>query len=353
METKKKIVYLYAEIMSYNVAVFKEYVANHNAEVHVVHWDHQKKTPYRAPDIEGVFYYGKSQFNLETLLKFIKDLRPDIVFTSGWMDRLYLKTCKKASKESIPIVAISDTQFRNTIRQNLGKVYFKLFYKRIFKYLWVAGAYQYEYARKLGFKNNEIIFNCLSADLSLFNTIYNNTIDSKNIKYPHQFLFAGRFAQEKGLDFLIKAWNAIEDKKDWKLILVGNGPLKKEIPQQDNIIMHDFVQPENFQELVSQSGCFVLPSRVEPWGLVLHEFSAAGMPIICSDSCGAAPTFVVSGYNGYTFQSGSVEELKNRMQRIIGKSDDELKLFSSRSHKLGQRIDIETTAANSLSILLE
>lgn len=352
METKKiRIVYLYAEIMSYNVAVFKEYVANHNAEVHIVHWDIQKKTPYVAPNIEGVFYYGKSQFSPDMLLKFVKDLHPDIVFTSGWMDKVYVQTCKKLRKQLIPIVAVTDTQFHNTIRQNIGKIYFKLFYKKVFTYLWVAGPYQYEYAKKMGYKNSEIIFNFLSADLSIFNIIYKKAIDSKSVKYPHQFLFAGRFAQEKGLDLLLEAWNKIEDKKDWKLTLVGNGPLKKELSAQDNIILHDFVQPEHFQELVAQSGCFVLPSRMEPWALVLHEFSAAGMPIICSNACGAATTFVVSGYNGFTFQSGSVEGLKNRMQSIIEKSDEELKLFSNRSHKLGQRIDPETIAANSLSIL--
>lgn len=56
---KIKILFLYAEIMSYNVALFKEYVKSYNAEVYVVHWDKQKKTPYIAPEIEGVKYFGK------------------------------------------------------------------------------------------------------------------------------------------------------------------------------------------------------------------------------------------------------------------------------------------------------
>lgn len=352
METEKiKIVYLYAEIMSYNVAVFKEYVTHHNAEVHVVHWDIQKKTPYVAPVIEGVSYYGKSQFDKKTLPEFVNNLQPDIIFTSGWMDKLYIRTCKNLRKKQIPVVAVSDTQYYNTVRQNLGLLYFKLFYKKAFTHLWVAGAYQYEYAKMLGYKNSEIIFNFLSADLSIFNSIYKNTIEYKTAKYPHQFLFAGRFAHEKGLDLLLEAWSSIKNKKDWTLALVGSGPLREHLAISDDIIIHDFVQPEHFQELVAQSGCFVLPSRMEPWALVLHEFSAAGMPIVTSDACGAAPTFLVSGYNGYAFQSGTLKALQDSMQFIIDKSDDELVLFSKRSHKLGQRIDPETIAANSLSIL--
>ena len=105
-----------------------------------------------------------------------------------------------------------------------------MFYKKAFTHLWVAGPFQYEYAKRLGYKNSEIVFNFLSADLPLFNAIYNNTISEKKQKYPHQFLFAGRFAPEKGLDILVAAWNKIENKKDWKLTLVGNGPLKEKLP---------------------------------------------------------------------------------------------------------------------------
>lgn len=350
-DEKIKIVYLYAEVMSYNVAVFKEYVNQHNAEVHVVHWDVQKKTPYVFPEIEGVHYYGKSTFNKQTLLEFVIALNPSVIFTSGWMDPMYLNVCGKLKKLKVPIVAVSDTQYYASVKQRLGVIFFKLFLKKTFTHLWVAGAYQYEYAKRLGYRNNQIIFNFLSADLSIFNPIYKNTIEDKYQRYPHQFLFVGRFAEEKGLDLLTTAWSNIENRKDWKLCLVGNGHLKDQLPQDDTIKILDFIQPENFNDLVSKTGCFVLPSKKEPWALVLHEFSAAGMPVICSASCGAAPTFVVSGFNGFVFEENNAKELQQYMQKIIDMTDNELLVFSERSHKLGQRIDPQTIAANSLSVL--
>ncbi len=325
MQDKKiKILFLYAEIMSYTIALIKQYVNSHNAEVHVVHWDTQKKTPYIAPTIDRVIYYGKSEFTLKTLSDFALQLQPDFVVTSGWMDKMYINVCIKLRKENIPVIAASDTQFYNNVRQNIGKYYFKLFYKKAFSHIWVAGAY-------------EILFNFLSADLEIFNPIYSKTIESKKVNYPHQFLYVGRFAHEKGLDLLINAFNNLETKKDWKLCLVGNGPLKSNLPNQKDIEIHDFVQPEKLEEFIAQSGCFVLPSKMEPWALVLHEFSAAGMPI--------------TGYNGYIFESGNQKDLQHWMQKIINSSDENLILMSQKSHKIGQRLDPESNAANSLSVL--
>ncbi len=352
MEAKKiTIVYLYAEIMGYNVAVFKEYISNHQAEVHVVHWDQKKKTPYVPLELDNVFYYGKSQFDNTSLLQFVLKLQPDIIFTSGWMDRDYLKICLKLRQKPFPIIAISDTSYNRSWRQKLGSIYFKLFYRKAFDYLWVAGPYQYEYGKRLGFRNSEILFNSLTADLPYFNSIYQSTKANKKKKYPHQFLFVGRFANEKGLELLIEAWDKVQYKKDWTLRFVGHGPLKAQIPQQRTVEIHDFVQPDEFESLVAQAGCLILPSTKEPWALVLHEFAAAGLPIICSDACGAAPVFVVSGYNGYTFPTTKVHLLQEAIQKIINTSDEDLVLLSNRSHQLGQRIDPETTAANSLSVL--
>lgn len=349
--SKKVIVYLYAEVMSYNVAIFKEYCLHHNAEVHVIGWDTQKKTPYIPPQIEGVTYYGKSSFTATSILDFIINLKPSLVVTSGWMDPFYITTCKKLRFLNIPIVAVSDTQYYGNLRQKLGLLYFKLFYKKAFTHLWVAGPYQYEYAKRLGYKNEEIIFNFLSADLGLFNSIYEATLPKKTEKYPHKFLFAGRFAPEKGLDVLITAWQQISDKKDWQLCLVGNGPLKESLNGSDNIEILDFMQPEHFESLIQNCGCLVLPSKKEPWALVLHEFSAAGLPIIASDACGANPYFLISNYNGYSFKNLESKDLAEKMQKIIHLSDENLIEMAKRSHVLGQRITPEIVATNSLSIL--
>ena len=46
---------------------------------------------------------------------------------------------------------------------------------------------------------------------------------------------------------------------------------------------------------MAECGAFVLPSRKEPWGVVVQEAAAARMPVICSDSVGAGDHLVRHG----------------------------------------------------------
>jgi glycosyltransferase involved in cell wall biosynthesis len=337
--------------MGYNIPVFKQYVENHNSEVHVIHWDHKKLTPYRAPKLFNVTYYKRSEYSKKQLKKLAQNIKPDIVFVSGWQDIGYLSLAYNFRKDGIPVVVGFDDQWDGNIRQRVASFYPYLL-NRYFSHAWVAGPYSYEFARNLGFKKNQIIFNLYSADIDLFNKYYSNTINIRSNKYPHQFLYAGRFEHIKGIDLLINSWNNLKEKrKDWKLCFIGNGSLEQSLIQQKEIIVKNFLQPEQLISEVEKTGCFILPSRIEPFALVLHEFSAAGLPIICSDVCGAAPVFVTPKYNGYIFKANDLNSLESKMIKIINSSDEELIAMSVNSHKCSQKINPEMSAASFLSIL--
>ena len=96
-----------------------------------------------------------------------------------------------------------------------------------------------------------------------------------------------------------------------------------------------------------------MPSRREPWGVVIHEFAAAGLPLICSDACGAAQTFLIHGLNGFRFESGNVDSLANQMLKIVGSADEVLYKMSEQSHELAQRITPTTSATNLISIIMK
>lgn len=347
-----KILYLYAELMGYQIPIFKEYVTKYNAEVHVFHWDHKKLTPYKPPILDKIYYYNRSEFSVNQMKEFVFQIKPDIVYISGWMDKGYLAAVRSLRKNGIPVVCMLDDIWWKTLRQRIASILFPPFRKMFFSHAWVAGPYQYEFAKRLNFKNTEIIHNCLSADTEEYNRAYKETIEKKKIKYPHRFFYAGRFESTKGIEILVQAWDDIKDKrKDWELCLVGNGSLKNQIASHSDIIVLDFMQPELLMKEIEYSGCYILPSRFEPWALVLHEFSAAGLPIICSDICGAAPVFVTTGYNGFTFKSGNVKDLVQKMLKIIESSDNELIRMAENSHKLGQKISPELSAASFISVL--
>ncbi|WP_416171448.1 glycosyltransferase family 4 protein [Algoriphagus boritolerans] len=62
---------------------------------------------------------------------------------------------------------------------------------------------------------------CIQQIIFFFNCV---DISRKELNYPHSFIFVGRFVEEKGIGYLVKAWDSIIDKCGWTLTLIGDGP---------------------------------------------------------------------------------------------------------------------------------
>lgn len=337
------ILYLYTELMGYNIPVIKELTKRYKAKVHLVHWDKGKLTPYIPPIIKDVVYYNRSEFNENDFIALAKQIKPNIVYVPNWYDKGYLKVCYYLKQKNIPIVAGLDNQWKGSLKQWFGCFIMRVYLKKFFSHIWVSGPYQYEFARRLGFKKTNILFNFYSADVEGFFNI------ERLNKVPHKFLFVGRLEKVKGIDVLLNAWNTIENKKDWSLTLIGSGTLKADILKYQNVELKDFMQPELLLKEINNYGCFVLPSIYEPWGVVIHEFVAAGMPMIVTNTCGAAPIFVIPNYNGFLVNPGNVTDLRNKMEKIISLSDEELLRLRNNSIKRGNIITPEISAASFMS----
>lgn len=331
--------------MGYHIPTLKVYVRKYNANVFVIHWDHKKLTPYQLPEIEGVEFYSKSDYTRKQLFDLIFNISPDVIRVSGWMDSDYLYVCKRFNKLGVKIIAGSDTQLKGTIRQFIGIKYFKLKLLKYFDKIWISGPYQYEYAKKLGFKNAEIGFNNYSADVEGFRLSYND-----KRKIPKKLLFLGRLHLVKGVKELFKAWSAIDDKKGWDLTLIGEGPLKERLSSINDITVKEFLQPKELVNEIRNYGALVLPSLREPWAVVIHEAMAAGLPVIATDVCGAAPVFIIDGYNGYTVKPGNVEDLKNTMDKLMALDNWELMQLSKNAYNRSTIITPEISAANFMAL---
>lgn len=340
-----KILYLYAELMGYQIPILKEYSLRYGAEVHVIHWNHKKLTPYEPPNIKNVKYYDRSKLDYQRLLKLVKDINPQITFISGWMDRVYLKIGKKLKQLGNPVVAGCDTQAQNKIKHLIMYSLFSITYKKSFTHIWVAGPYQYEYARKLGFKKSEIIFNLYSADSESFK------YKKLKKKYPKNFLFLGRLEEVKGISLLLNAWKQIQDKKGWSLTFIGNGSYSKKIKRQPNVKLKEFMQPEKLIKEIQNYGFLILPSIHEPWALVIQESMSAGIPVLASNVCGASPVFIIPNYSGFTFKSGDITDLVDKMKKIISLDEHKLKIMSSNAFERSGVINPKISAASFMSVL--
>lgn len=342
-----KAVFLVIDYVPHQVTSIKNLIEREGADVLAFHVGRFYKDIPR--DLKNFTTYNYKSFTKRDIIDIIIKFSPDLLVTAGWMIPEYVSICKSLKKQlNFPIVAYSDTPWYGTWKQKLNAFVSPYHIKRAFTHLWVAGVRQYDYARKLGFDNENILFNSLSANTSVFSKV---DIMAKEISYPKNFLYVGKYSEIKGLRNLMDAWLEIKNKKGWTFTVVGDGEMRNDLMSNGNFIIKDYMNQSLLSEEMQNAGCFVLASSHEQWGLVLHEAASAGLPIICTETCGASSQFVINNYNGYRVKNFSVEDLKSKLEIIINSSNTRLINFSNKSRELSKTISPDIQIASLMQIL--
>jgi len=342
-----KLCFFSANFVPHHEMLIRELIENNQAEIHSFYIS--ENFTYVPDDISNLFLYKKSELSKMEILRKVLQINPLILFVAGYNNKDFLWVSTRVKRLlNIPVICGSDTQWRSTLKQRIRILLAPITIHPAFTHFKVAGIYQYEWARKLGFKKEKILFDMLSGDTKLFSSI---DIEVKRKKYPKNFIFIGHFIEIKGIRFLLDAWAKIDDKKGWTLTLIGDGVLYDQIQKRDDIIIKCFMNQALLIKELENAGCHILSSTFEQWGLVIHEATCAGLPIICTNICGAAPHFVINGYNGYIIESGNTNQLKIAMEKIINSFETELIRMSYNSRKLSTRITQEISVASLLSVI--
>jgi glycosyltransferase involved in cell wall biosynthesis len=131
-------------------------------------------------------------------------------------------------------------------------------------------------------------------------------------------LFVGRLVPEKGIHYLIKAFNEL--KTNIKLIIVGESSFTNKYVSYlhsisgKNIEFLGFVQAQGLRELYRNAYLFVLPSEVEGSSISLLEAMSYGKCVLVSD---IPECMEVVKDCGIYFRSGEYMDLKNKLQYLI------------------------------------
>ena len=136
--------------------------------------------------------------------------------------------------------------------------------------------------------------------------------------------YVGRLVREKGILTLIEAVSGIS--YDYKLLLVGSGPLKDEIIEQarftrvkDRLILIEAVRQSELSGYYSLMDVLVLPSLTtrtwkEQFGRVLIEAMACQTPVIGSES---GEILRIVGKAGLLFKENDAEDLRKKINELI------------------------------------
>ena len=182
------------------------------------------------------------------------------------------------------------------------------------------GSKSAEYILKLGMKSEHILVANNSVDNDRVDEVHAEALKTREtVKYSYKlrkynFIYVGRLIDVKNLDNLLTAYKPLAN-SDWGLIVLGDGSEEiklKKYKSDNNLDGICFIEGQPWYDvpkILALADVFVLPSYSEPWGLVVNEAMACGLPVIVSNKCGSAYDAVKEGINGYTFNPYNIEEL--------------------------------------------
>lgn len=167
-------------------------------------------------------------------------------------------------------------------------------------------------------------------------------------------LFTGYEFRRKGLEYVIKALPDIG--KNAKLFAVGKSnpkPFQKlanKLGVSDNVIFTGFVQ--EIKDYYAASDIFVFPSTYEPFGLVITEAMATGIPAITSDLAGAAE-LITNGYDGLLLSDPeNVNDIVEKINMLI--EDENLrKQMGKNARKTAENYSWDEIARRTIEVYKE
>lgn len=149
-------------------------------------------------------------------------------------------------------------------------------------------------------------------------------------------LCVARFSPEKNLEALIKAFQQSGLSDDHRLRIIGGGPLKEQltglVDARRQVELLEWVSYNELPDHYARARYFILPSLFEPWGLVVNEAMAAGLPVVVSDACGCAPDLVTEN-SGFVFPASDEESLAALLDRLATLREEDWNKMSASSRE--------------------
>lgn len=343
---QKRILILYSEVMPYTLGLIEEMSQRESTQVILVYWDQIRLTPFTFKLPEEIRMIPRSKLTWDLVEDELVPFQPTHIWTSGRMDSFYLKINSSLKKRYPKTLSITgcDNQWEGTIKDQLRSMLGYWMYRKHFDFIWVPGPKQEEFALKIGFQKNKIIHNLLSCSPIWF--------ENQSQLTQKRILFVGRLVPNKNIQFLIDAFELLpkEFSKDIFLRIVGSGdPMNLKI-QHSNIEVFQFESQEKLISHGLNSDLFCLPSIHEPFGVVVHEFAAMGLPLALSTKVGAKPVFLNENLNGFSFNPNNVNELSEKLKHYYSLPLEKKLDMGKRSFELAQQVNPKSAVDSFLSI---
>ena len=330
-------------------------------------------TPYAKYFVSEIEYNGKSSFNkllnapsslfrmiysLEAkkqLTNLIEETKPDIAHLHMIDHQISPSILHVLKKYDIPVMqtvhqyklVCPNYRFYNASKNKIcekcldGKYYHPIF-EKCHKNSSITGAMlalEMTIHKKMKiYENNIDLFHVPSTFMGekliqggvdpakVFQMFYTINLDD----FPYQkdvenyFVYFGRLSEEKGILTLLKAMKGISNTK---LLILGSGPqeeLLRNFTEENNLQNVEFLGykgKNDINEIIGKAKFVVVPSEwYDNSPLVIYESFALGTPVIGAN-LGGIPELVNHEINGLIFKAGNVEDLTDKIKKLVENSD--------------------------------
>ncbi len=298
---------------------------------------------------------GRIIYSLEAKRKFkkiVEDFKPDVIHAHNIYHHISPSILSVAKKKNIPVVLHLQDYKIISPNYNIyshgknhwdycGGRFYRCLFNKCFKNSYIQSFlvsleyFVHHYLLNIYNKNVNIFIApslFMKEKASMFSVeaekikVINNHIQDNEISNEAQpkgdyWLYFGRLAVEKGIQDLISALSKIDDNS--KLKIAGDGPYKKELEDlilklklNDRVEFLGKKQKQELKEIIKKSKAVIIPSIwPENFPFALLETIAMGKPAIIANS-GGMPEIINHKENGFIFEAGDVDDLKEKMLNI-------------------------------------
>ncbi|WP_228850351.1 glycosyltransferase family 4 protein [Aegicerativicinus sediminis] len=263
----------------------------------------------------------------------VRSFNPSAILVFGW----YLKShfqIMRYFKGKIPIWFRGDSTLLDNepyLKSFARKLWLTWVYKNVDKAFYV-GIENYKYFKYFGLDDNQLVYAPHSVDNQRFGKNEGGHYTDEANRWRNELglkskdlvvLFAGKLESKKQPDFLIRSIQKanLQRKRPLKLLVVGNGPMEKQILGQiesdSNLFYLEFQNQSKMPIVYRMGNIFCLPSKGpgETWGLAVNEAMASGISAIVSNKVGCGSDLVNSDV-GLMFEYDNENQLVEQLIQL-------------------------------------
>ena len=274
---------------------------------------------------------SKMLFCLLPLIKYINNTKPDLIICSQfYANIIVLLACFLSGYKTKIILCERVPVFENLkkisiIKKNVIKFLIKRLYKKADKIVCNSYGTKNDLNKIIDVSNSVVIYNPVLGDsmLSQSKSTVKDFIFDKRTKY---LITVSRIAEERNIIELINIFNLLPNKKNIKLLIIGDGPLLDECKSKVKQLnlenkIHFLGYKSNPYKYLSKSHVYLSTAKWEGMGNSIIEALFFGLYIIAYDSPGGVSEMLKDGKFGSLIPYGNKQKFASDLINNLNNSN--------------------------------